>query len=296
MKDLAKSALSIIGILFAGLLIAFTGYQTFMLLNEVSGSPVIAVIGLVMFEIGMLYWWSIFRHEAEGLLQMALSLLMFLACLTFVILATSLKLGAVDAEVLGVNTPAKIIAAAALIQLAAKLFFPLFHPDVLQAIKERVQEGKILKAADDKFDKRIDGIAAEYAEAMVEERTVNLLTRFNTKYHTRYQLSAGPQPLVIEGQVAAPDEAPPAPKRSFMDRLRPRPAPAASHVDDAAIAAYLERNPAALSHLVAAARPDSDVSNPTHASPRHDAGHAGQGDAGNGAPPPVFGASPEDFR
>lgn len=289
MKDLSKSGLTIVGILFAGLLLAYTGYQTFSLLNDASGNPLIAAVGLIMFEGGMLYWWFVFRNSAEGLLQMALSFLVFIACLTFVILATALKLGAVDAAVLGVNTPAKIITVAAVVQLASKLFFPILHPDSTRAITERSQEGKILRTANDKFEKRIDGIAAEYADGMVEEWTARLMTGFNTKYHTNYQLGAGPRPVVIEGQTVAPGEAPPAPKRSFMDRLRPRPAPAASHVDDAAIAAYLERNPAALSHLVAAARPDSDVSNPTHTAPRHDAGHAGQGD-GNGAPGPVFGA------
>ena len=97
MKDLSKSALNIIGILFAGLLLSYTGYQTFSLLLEVSGSPLIAAIGLIMFEVGMLYWWQVFRNSAEGLMQMALSFLVFIACLTFVVMATALKLGAVDA-------------------------------------------------------------------------------------------------------------------------------------------------------------------------------------------------------
>jgi len=37
-------------------------------------------------------------------------------------------------------------------------------------------------------------------------------------------------------------------------------------------------------------RPAPPVGNSTHATPRNDAGHAGQGDVGNGAPPPVYGA------
>jgi len=293
MKDLSKPVLSIVGILFAMLLLGYTGFQTFSLLLEVSGSPLIAAIGLIMFEAGMIYWWMVFRNDAEGLLQMALSLLVFLACLTFVIMATALKLGAVGADILGANTPAKIITAAAVIQLTAKLLFPLFHPATLQAIKERVQDGKILGIADEKFDKRVDGIAADYADAMVEERTARLMTRFNAKYHTSYQLGAAPRPVVIEGHTVTPDEAPPAPKRSLMDRLRARPAPAsgAPHVDDAAIAAYLERNPAALDRHVSLARPANDVGNSAYSpnDTQPPPGHAGQGD-GNGAPPPMYGA------
>ncbi len=218
MKDLSKSALNIIGILFAMLLLFYTGYQTFSLLLEVSGSPLIAAIGLIMFEVGMLYWWQVFRNSAEGLMQMALSFLVFIACLTFVVMATALKLGAVDAAVLGVNTPAKIITAAAVIQLTAKLFFPIFHPETMRIIGERVQEGKILSTANDKFEKRIDGIARDVADGMVEEWTTRLTTNFNTKYGTRYQLSDAPEPVVIEGQTA--DVAPTSARPSLMQRLR----------------------------------------------------------------------------
>ena len=220
MKDLSKSALNIIGILFAGLLLSYTGYQTFSLLLEVSGSPLIAAIGLIMFEVGMLYWWQVFRNSAEGLMQMALSFLVFIACLTFVVMATALKLGAVDAAVLGVNTPAKIITAAAVIQLAAKLFFPIFHPETMRIIGERVQEGKILSTANDKFEKRIDGIARDVADGMVEEWTTRLTTNFNTKYGTRYQLTDAPAPVVIEGQSVDRPAAPP--RQSWRDRLRGR--------------------------------------------------------------------------
>lgn len=229
MKDLSKSALTIVGFLFALLLLGFTGVQTYSLLLIVSGSAILSVIGLTMFEGGMIYWWQVFRSQAEGLLQMALSLLVFIACLTFVIMATALKLGAVEESLLGANTAAKLITAAAVIQLTAKLLFPLLHPDVVDAINERVKEGKILQVADKKFDKRVDGIADQYADAMVEEKTDRLLTRFNTKYHTNYQLGDGRAPVVIEGQSAPAQPA----RRSLADRLRGRPAVGESTHDTA---------------------------------------------------------------
>ena len=211
MKELTKSGLTIVGFLFAILLLAFTGVQTFSLILAITGSAIMAVVGLTMFEGGMLYWWQVFRAQAEGLLQMSLSLLVFLACLLFVVTATALKLGAVDAAILGVSTPAKLITAAAVIQLTAKLLFPLLHPDVVDAINERVREGKILDAASKKFDKRVDGIADDYTDMMVEEKTARMMTRFNTKYNTRYQLPGHAEPLVIEGQTAT-DATPPAPR------------------------------------------------------------------------------------
>ena len=87
MKELTKSGLTIVGFLFAVLLLAFTGVQTFSLILAITGSAIMAVVGLTMFEGGMLYWWQVFRAQAEGLLQMSLSLLVFLACLLFVVTA-----------------------------------------------------------------------------------------------------------------------------------------------------------------------------------------------------------------
>ena len=291
MKEINKSALNIIGILFAGLLLAYTGYQTFSLLLEVSGSPLIAAIGLIMFEVGMLYWWQVFRNSAEGLMQMALSFLVFIACLTFVVMATALKLGAVDAAVLGINTPAKIITAAAVIQLAAKLFFPILHPETMRLIGERVQEGKILNTANEKFEKRIDGIARDVADGMVEEWTARLTTNFNTKYGTRYQLAGRAEPVVVEGQTATADT-PRAPRPSWRDRVFGRPAQAQPAPEpQAAQPAANDDVMATIAQMVASGQlviPVAQQSNTTHAA-NQPAQHApGQG---NGPSGPKLGAS-----
>ena len=294
MKEINKSALNIIGILFAGLLLAYTGYQTFSLLLEVSGSPLIAAIGLIMFEVGMLYWWQVFRNSAEGLMQMALSFLVFIACLTFVVMATALKLGAVDAAVLGINTPAKIITAAAVIQLAAKLFFPILHPETMRLIGERVQEGKILNTANEKFEKRIDGIARDVADGMVEEWTARLTTNFNTKYGTRYQLAGRAEPVVVEGQTATADT-PRAPRPSWRDRVFGRPAQAQPAPEpQAAQPAANDDVMATIAQMVASGQlviPVAQQSNTTHAA-NQPAQHApGQGGQGTGPSGPTLGAS-----
>lgn len=218
MKDIIKSALSFVGPAFALLLLGFTGYQTFTLIQQVTGSAIIAAIGLILFEGGMMYWWFVFRSEAEGLPQMALSLMVFVTCLVFVVLATALKLGAVTDSVLGASTPAKIITAAAVVQLAAKLVFPLLHPEVSHAIKERSQEGKIIAASDKKFEEKVDSIANTYADARADVQVLRLLTNLNTKYSTSYQLPGGVAPVVIENQpTAAP--APVTAPASWRDRL-----------------------------------------------------------------------------
>jgi hypothetical protein len=299
MKELTKSGLTIVGFLFAILLLAFTGVQTFSLILAITGSAIMAVVGLTMFEGGMLYWWQVFRAQAEGLLQMSLSLLVFLACLLFVVTATALKLGAVDAAILGVSTPAKLITAAAVIQLTAKLLFPLLHPDVVDAINERVREGKILDAASKKFDKRVDGIADDYTDMMVEEKTARMMTRFNTKYNTRYQLPGHVEPLVIEGQTAT-DATPRAPRPSWRDRVFGRnPAPAQDAPQDAQPAQDAHSVDAATVAAVLAAIQRGEIavpvamSNSTHAPQptAHPAPGQGQGgNVGNGAPGKPLGA------
>jgi hypothetical protein len=152
-------------------------------------------------------------------------------------MATALQLGAVGEAVLGSNTPAKIITAAAVIQLTAKLFFPILHPETLDAIIERVQDGKITSTANKKFDKAIDGIADELADAMVTERTNRFVTSLNTKYQTQYQLAAQ-QPRPVPVKVEAP------PQLSLTDRILGKKAPAPTQAeappDNAALMAMIQ--------------------------------------------------------
>ena len=61
MKDIVKSVLSIVGPAFAVLLLGFTGFQTWSLLLAVSGSPIIAAIGLMAVVDGLVANWTLDR-------------------------------------------------------------------------------------------------------------------------------------------------------------------------------------------------------------------------------------------
>lgn len=169
MDELFKKILTIAGYIFAGLLLAFTSVQTYSLLYEVSGSHLTAAIGLILFEAGMIYWWSVFRREAVGLFQMAISGLMFVVSLIFVTIAVALHLGAVDPTFLGDATPARVIILAALLNLIAKLIYPLVEPDVFTRVTERAHEGQILSKTYKKFSTKIDDISDELSDEMAEE-------------------------------------------------------------------------------------------------------------------------------
>lgn len=182
MRDLSKSIMSIIGVIFAVVLLLFTGTQTYALLYAVSGSHITAAVGLVLFEAGLIYWWLEFQHDAEGLLQMGIALLMFMVCLLLVTGATALNLGAVEETFLGSDTPAKIITIAALIQLAAKLVYPLVGPERYRQITEKAQEGKILRETHRRFEHKIDDIARELSNELADE----WLTRARLDIMTRW--------------------------------------------------------------------------------------------------------------
>jgi hypothetical protein len=166
--ELFKKLLTIAGYLFAGLLIVFTGMQTYALLYEVSGNHLTAAIGLILFEGGMIYWWSVFRREADGLFQMSIALLMFVVSLALVTTAVALHLGAVDATFLGEQTPARVIIIAVVLNLIAKLIYPLVSPDTFTRITERAHEGKILNQTYAKFNTKIDDISDEVSDDMAE--------------------------------------------------------------------------------------------------------------------------------
>lgn len=169
MNDMAKSVLRFIGYLFGILVLGFTGYQTWSLLYTVSSSTIVATLGLVLFEGSMLYWWFFFQREAEGLLQMGLSLLVAVFGLLLVGGATALHLGAVDADVLGQQTPARLVTLAAVVNLVAKFLMPLLHPDVMKTTYKKALTGKVMTQTFSQFETKVKEIAVQLAEEVAED-------------------------------------------------------------------------------------------------------------------------------
>ena len=169
MNDMARSVLKFIGYLFALLVVSFTGYQTWSLLYGVSTNPIVSGLGLVLFEGSMIYWWFFFRVEAEGLLQMGLSLLVAIFGLVLVGGATALHLGAVEATVLGTETPARLVTVAAVINLVAKFLMPLVHPEIMKVTYKKALTGKVLTQTFMQFETKVKDIAGQLAEEVAED-------------------------------------------------------------------------------------------------------------------------------
>ena len=182
MKPLFKNMITVIGVLFAVLILAFTGFQTWSLLYKVSGNAYIALLGLVLFEGGMLYWWFHFQNSAEGLMQMGLSLLGAIFGLLLIGSATALHLGAIDAMTFGESTPAKLITVAVLVNLVIKFVSPLVHPDQLRRIQQRMMEGIVLTKTYDQFKSKTDEIAGQLSDELASNWTNDLRTSMTNRY------------------------------------------------------------------------------------------------------------------
>lgn len=197
MNELFKRVIQFLGIMFAALVIGFTGYQTYFLLAEVSGSPLIAWLGLALFEGGMLYWWFVFQKEAEGIRQLALSLLLFVFGLALVAGSTGLHLGAIDAAALGANTPAKLVTIAAIINLIGKTLYPIFSPETFGRIWERALEGVVMAKAYAAAQGKADDMAEQLADSVGGELVRRLTVSVLTNHHLRHEAEKHPPALPL---------------------------------------------------------------------------------------------------
>lgn len=181
MKEFTKYIFIILGALFGALLVTVTGIETWQFLFAVTGSIVTATLGLVVFEGGFLYWGFVFREAAEGLGQMAISLLTSLLDLLFVIAAVALRLGAIDVTEVGANVPALVVVVAVLVNLVAKYIFALVHPDVSKQIYRRAEEGLLMVRAFKAFSGKTRDIAEDIANAMAETWSQDMADDFTAR-------------------------------------------------------------------------------------------------------------------
>lgn len=168
MDRLGKIMINIAGGIFGALLLGFTAMETFQFLNGVTDNPVVAVIGLVMFEGGFIYWGVVFKKSAEGLVQMAIALLTSLVDFGAVIVAVALSLGAVDKTVLGDKTASVVVVVAVLVNLSAKFFFSLTDPEVMQNIVKRASSGAAISETFRIFQSMVRDKAPLLANKMAE--------------------------------------------------------------------------------------------------------------------------------
>ncbi len=199
-NGLSSTITKIFGYILATLIVLFSGYNTFRLLHESSGNLVIASLGLVFFEGGMLYWWLCFQHGSDGLPQMSIALLVFALCLLGVVVANAVELGAYELT-LGSRLPQQLTVGALIVQLVAKLVFPLVSPETARRIKTRILEGRLLVQAETMLDSKMNLLSDDIAEKMSDNARDNLLLSLGHTTGNKVQQIATVSNDVIEGQV-----------------------------------------------------------------------------------------------
>lgn len=201
MDSLMKFVMTIMGLLFGVIVLGFTGFQTWELLYEVSGNPYIATLGLFIFGGGMVYWWLVFQYAAEGLGQMAVSLLTAVFNLLLEISAVAIHLGAVDSTLFGPSTPAKLITIAAIVNLVAKFTMPLLGPHMMQNIYEKAMEGMLMLQSFANFRTKVDEIAADLSDGIAETMRGKMRTKLITKHEVKELPAQASQPTQVNGRV-----------------------------------------------------------------------------------------------
>ena len=209
-NGLSSTVTKIFGYILATLIVLFSGYNTFRLLHESSGNLIIATLGLVFFEGGMLYWWLNFQHGSDGLPQMAISLLVFALCLLGVIVANAVELGAYELA-LGSHLPQQLTVGALIVQLVAKLIFPLVSPETARKIKTRILEGQLMARAETMLDSKMNLVSDDFAKKMSDNARDNLLLSLGHTTGQKIQPVATAPAVtskenVIEGETGKPGD------------------------------------------------------------------------------------------
>ena len=83
--------------------------------------------------------------------------------------ATALHLGAVEADLLGPDTPARLVTIAAIVNLVAKFLMPLLHPDVMKQIYKKALTGKVLSKTFSQFETKVNDMSIQLADEVAED-------------------------------------------------------------------------------------------------------------------------------
>lgn len=249
--------LPILGLAFKIGLFIVTAINTYGILYLISQDRIWAAAGLILFEVGLLYWWLVFKNDTEAsVVQMAISLMMFVTCLLLVAAANALHLGAISPDMLGTGTISKVVIMAVVVHLAASLFYPIASQEHMAALVNQIALGLVWARAQGNVMANLDRLA-EQTQAEIEDRMWQTIqARIHHAANDRLTIGAnGAHPTIIDGQQPAR-----APRRSLRDRLFGR------------------------GETTTPTAPHSDESNSTHDASRHYAAtvaapSSGQGDA-----------------
>ena len=200
--------LPIMGLAFKLFLLIFTGLNTWHLLYGLSNDPVWSLIGVVLFEGALLYWWNMFRSDVEPTVgQIAISLGMFIISLLLVLLASALELSAISATALGTNTVARVIVIAVALNLAAAMFHSILSHNIMNEVIKRTVSGIVWSKAQAALLNQTDSLAADLSRELTTQTWEFI--EADVRRSANRSLGRGREPVVIPGEIVEASAAAP---------------------------------------------------------------------------------------
>lgn len=174
--SISAMVINVLGWLFGAIMVAWSGYRSWHILyNTVSNDNsilkvVIPLLGICIFEGGMLYWFFHFVHKAEGTPQKAVAIVTAILDLIFVLIAFGSDVAnASGASELDKSVPVVLVGAATAVNLIAKIADYLTSPKVLVSIKIGGHTDTITDMAMIKLEQSIVKLAEEKAEQLAAQ-------------------------------------------------------------------------------------------------------------------------------
>lgn len=169
MKTVAKFGFWALAFLIVGWTMMHT-YDVLYKTNPIKENQILAIYGLLVFEVGAIIWFAAFLKNAEGLGQHVISLFGAVLGLALVSVAFILDYMTPPEELIAYSSMARW---AVIVATVADLFFvfmyELFNPKVWEDLQENINIA-VLHA---KADKKAQGLIERDSDALAEEIAKN---------------------------------------------------------------------------------------------------------------------------
>jgi len=191
-----------LALVFAAVMLVFTGWRTYHLPQLTSpGEVILPALGLVVFDVGFVVWTLVFMHVAQGIPQRAVALSGAVADLLLVIAAVVADLflhGQTLANVPDWMGLAALITVSIAVSVNVTLVF-LFHltaPAILDGLRQRARDDAVADAMRREEDATVDlalnklkgkrqEIADTVADGKADEMLASLLERMQATQYAR---------------------------------------------------------------------------------------------------------------
>lgn len=168
MNELMKTSAKFFFVALAVLIIGWTGWHTYSVMYAATKDQVASVYGLIVFEGGMLTWFTLFMKNAESMGQHVVALFGTFIGVLMVCVAFYISMQVDPKEIVQYGSIGRwLIVVATIETLVFVLLYELFNPKVWEELMEMIHvamlNAKAEKKAQAMIEKDSDALAEEIA-------------------------------------------------------------------------------------------------------------------------------------